>query len=245
MPDGICQERLDDVPACDEYVLVLGDLSGYAQEVGQLLQADDDADAVGEARDDGPGDVVDVTADAGERQDEQDDASDQPEYRQCLHPVGGDDRQQHHRHRSGGTAHLEVGAAEDRSERAGDDCSDESRYRSGAGGDPERQGQRQSHHGHGEAGQKILTPAPEVVIVAAWQEATQGPKHSSFSGHCSKAPSLRIPRVWECSRLLSYSWKRPIAVTAARAGNAADVTCRSASTGWTNPEPDETGLSYK
>ena len=92
-----------------------------------LLEPDDDCDPEREALDHGQRYELHRSSGADEREADQDEPC---EHAHDEHAGGADvghDREQHHRHRPGRPAHLQVAAAEDRSEDPGDDRRDEAR----------------------------------------------------------------------------------------------------------------------
>ena len=71
-----------------------------------LLQCNDNGNARGESFDDGRGHVPHSSADSCYREHQQNDPGQQPDREHSRRPVFGDDRDQHHRHRTGRTRYL-------------------------------------------------------------------------------------------------------------------------------------------
>ena len=88
----------------------------------------------------------------------------------------GHDGEQHHRHRPGRPAHLQVAAAEDRREDSGDDRRDEARFGTEARRLPERKRERERDERDGQPGDDVsprISPHREDVVSRGIRESAR------------------------------------------------------------------------
>ena len=134
-----------------------------AEEVFDLGGGDQQGDAVGEAEDDGPRDELDRLAEAGDRQEQQDDARHHRDHQQAGQAVRGDDAGDDHHERARRSADLDARAAEEGHHESADDGRVDARLRGDARCDPERHRQRQRDDAHRQAGDHIGDECSAVI----------------------------------------------------------------------------------
>ncbi len=126
-----------------------------AEDVGELLEGDDDRDARGEALDEGGRKVPHVAPDSRQREGEEDDTGHDADLKDSGRAEPVDDGDEHNRHGTGGAGHLEVAPAEDRREGARDDRGRETGFRTEPRGHAEGEGEGQGDDRDGEPREEI------------------------------------------------------------------------------------------
>ena len=163
---------------------------GQAEEVFQLADEDDQADARGEADDDRIGYVLEHRAHAGQTHRQQHEARQEGSDGQAVEPVFGGDRGQHRDQRAGRAGDLHPGPAEERGRQSGDNRRVDALLRARTRGDREGHGQRQGDHAHGEAGQYVR----DEVLAAEQARATgfENRDHAAVHGIGSRGGRERL-----------------------------------------------------
>ena len=171
----------DAVPAlADEHLDAAEELAGQLrrlqpEQVPDLRARDQDADAVGEADDDRPRDVLDRRAESGDAEQDQDHAGHQRAHEQPVEAVGRDDAGHDDDERAGRSADLDARAAERGDREAGDDRAVDAVLRRHARRDRERHRQRQRDEADGDAGEQVARQrAGGIALAQALDELGRG-----------------------------------------------------------------------
>ena len=152
-------ERVADGPDGDDHRVVAIGLVD-AQRPGHLLQEDDRRDPERESFDQRPRDERQIAAEPGDTGGEDQHACHQPDQEHPVDPVAGDDRDQHHGHRSCRSRHLHVRATEHGRHQTGHDRGHQPGVGAEPGRDAERQRKRERDDADGDARDHIRTPRP-------------------------------------------------------------------------------------
>ena len=163
-----------------------------------LLEQDDDRDAEGEPLDDRPRNVGEIAAQAGEGSPDDEQPGEEPDHEHGVGAMARHDRYEHDGHGPGGSRHLDPRSAEDGSDQAGDDGGDEPGLGTEAGGDPERQGQRQRHDTDGHPRHQVGSPGARQpgIVRALRTQAANGRRERAHS--CTAARrSASTSSVWD------------------------------------------------
>ena len=163
---------------------------GQAEEVFQLADEDDQADARGEADDDRIGYVLEHRAHAGQTHRQQHEARQEGRHGQAVEPVFGGDRGQHCDKGAGRAGNLHPRTAEEGGREARHDRRVDALLRACARGDRKGHGKRQRDHAHGEAGQYVR----DEVLAAEQARATgfENRDHAAAHGIGSCAGRERL-----------------------------------------------------
>jgi hypothetical protein len=170
---------------------------GNTERGGHLLQRDHHRDARGEAFDDGNGQITDVAAEPGERHPDQQQTGQQPHHQHTGAPELVHDGEEHDRHSPCRSRNLQVRAAEYRRQSTGHHRRDQPGLSAHAGGDPERQCQRQRHDRDRDPGHEVpARSAPQrVPIRALRQQVDQPPGHAATDRRGSPAQHRQLLRL--------------------------------------------------